>query len=107
MGKFTFLWVLLLLSFSVLAQERKITGRIIDRENREPIIGATISVKGTNVSTQSSRDGSFSITIPKSPTTLVISYVGMGTQDVPVTDQSNLSVVLESTSASMNEVVVT
>ena len=73
-------------------QASTVTGRVLD-ENGEPVIGATVSVKGTNVTTVTDFDGRFSIKAPREAT-LTVSFVGYGTREVRV-DGSSLTVNLQ------------
>ena len=59
-----------------------------------PLIGASIVVKGTSNGTITDVDGNFSISVPKSGTVLVISYVGMATQEITVNSSKPIKVVL-------------
>jgi TonB-linked SusC/RagA family outer membrane protein len=89
-----------------LAQSREITGKIFSQTN-EPLANATIIVKGTSVSTITQTDGSFRISVPSGSNTLVISYQGMLSQEVSVTDSKALSITLvQSASANLDEVIV-
>jgi TonB-dependent starch-binding outer membrane protein SusC len=90
-----------------LAQEKKVVGKIIDQQTNEPVPGATIAIKESKVITESGTDGSFSIAIPKEFATLIISHVGMVTQQIRVGNQSKLTVALQSSESNLNEVVVT
>ena len=98
---------LLLLAFVVQAQTRKVSGKVLGRNN-EPISGASISLKGTNVGTSAKEDGSFSIEV-KGAGTLVVTSIGYNTVEVPVrADQSSVDVSLSVVEGLMNpEVVVT
>lgn len=58
----------------------KVSGRIIDEENGQPVIGATIRIGNTGTTT--GVDGSFSISLPKGNYTATISYIGYGTKEV-------------------------
>lgn len=71
----------------------------------EPVIGATIVVKGTTTGTVTDIDGSFQISALSS-STLVISYVGFKTQEIPLTGKSSVNVTLEEDNALLDEVVV-
>ncbi|WP_431215641.1 carboxypeptidase-like regulatory domain-containing protein [Puia sp. P3] len=97
---------MLLLSASLLAQNRTITGKILDPEGK-PIPNATVLVKGSKTGTSSQTDGSFSITIPSATKTLVISAIGMTAQDVDVTGRAALTVSLATADKTLSEVVVT
>ena len=86
-------------------QASTVTGQVLD-ENGEPMIGATVSVKGTSVGTATDFDGRFSISAAQGAT-LAVSYVGYGTHDVRV-DGTNLTITMEPTAAcDLSEVVVT
>ncbi|HCM22587.1 MAG TPA: SusC/RagA family TonB-linked outer membrane protein, partial [Porphyromonadaceae bacterium] len=72
----------------------------------DPIIGASVQVKGsTGQGTITDVDGNFGFTAPAGATTLVVSYVGMITQEVPVS--ANVRVVLVADNRQLEEVVVT
>ena len=80
-----------------------VTGTVTDA-NDEPLIGATVLVKGTSVGTSTDIDGKFSIAAAQGKT-LVVSYVGYTTQEVPVKG-STVNVVLKEDTALLDEVVV-
>lgn len=83
----------------------EVNGTVRDQTG-QPLIGATIWLKGTTVGTMTNVDGSFSLKIPPAPATLVISYVGYHNQEVPV-NSSTMGFVLKENSAKLEEVVVT
>lgn len=89
-----------------MAQVRKVTGVVVSAEDNEPIIGASIVVKGTTMGTITDMNGEFSLDkVPSSSKTLVISYVGMKTKEVAVANRVN--VALESDAEQLDELVVT
>src|SRR5690606_14888111 len=81
-----------------------VTGKVVDPEGN-PVIGATVSIKGTTTGTKTDVDGVFRINLPQGDEILVISYVGYKTQEYPVNNQKNVTVVLEPVDA-LDEVVV-
>lgn len=88
------------------AQVTRVTGNVTSSEDGEPIVGASVLVKGTNVGTITDIDGNFAINnVPSSATTLVVSFVGMQTQEVPI--RENVRVMLRPDSELLDEVVVT
>jgi TonB-linked SusC/RagA family outer membrane protein len=89
----------------VTAQTRPITGTVISADDGEPIIGASIIVKGTTTGTVTNIDGVFELNVPSSATTLVISYVGMTPLEVAITDQPVMARM--TSSLELEEVVVT
>ena len=74
LGKLLALLVMLLSAPQLMAQV-KVTGQVID-QNREPLIGATVMVKGTSIGTSTNIDGRFTLSVPKSTSKLSFSYVG-------------------------------
>ncbi|RYZ52311.1 MAG: TonB-dependent receptor, partial [Sphingobacteriales bacterium] len=95
----------LLLSITLLAQT-KITGKVINQADNQPIARATVQQKGTpSNSTQTADDGSFSITVP-ADATLAISVVGYTSQDIAVDGRTTLTVGMQTVIGSLDEVVV-
>lgn len=95
--------MLMLASCGLYAQTDGIGGKVTDH-NGEPIIGATIKVKGSNVGAVTNIDGDFTINA-KPGETLVISYIGYENKEVAA--GSALNIVLDDSSETLNEVVVT
>lgn len=87
------------------AQTTQVTGRVISMEDNTPVIGATVVVKGTTTGTVTDFDGAFSLEVPEGAKTLVISYVGMQSQELAVKPQ--MTVKLATDSQNLDEVVVT
>jgi TonB-linked SusC/RagA family outer membrane protein len=109
MRKFTIALALLLFIGlqGVLAQTRVITGTVTSTEDNSPIPGVTVVVKGTTIGTSTNVDGKYVLTVPTKYNTVVISYVGMKTKEITLTDASNYDVALEPDILNMEEVVVT
>jgi len=107
MRKLTFLLACLLLVGVGLvnAQTKSISGRVFSADDGQPVIGATVVVKGTTLGTITDVDGKFKINAPVNAKTLVISYVGMKT--VGVDAKSNLEIKMETDSRQIDEVIVT
>lgn len=105
-----FLRLLFLLAFtsSQLFAQSQITGKLLDSQTKEPLIGATVTIKGTTTAASASLTGSFKITIPAPGTAvLVISYVGYVPKEISVTSSKNLGdILLVSNSSTLNEVVI-
>ena len=83
----------------------KVSGRVFDTNDRQPLVGVSIRVKGTTIGTSTDANGNYSLQLPNGAQTLVISYIGFVTQEKPVTG-SFMSVGLSPSSNSLNEVVV-
>ena len=83
----------------------KVSGLVRDA-NGEPIIGASVFVKGTKVGTVTNADGEFALDVPENGT-LTVSYIGFATRDVAVKNHTNLKITLDEDAAKdLNEVVV-
>lgn len=83
--KVVFLFYLgIIASVGALAQERKVTGKVIDAETKETVIGASVRVKGGTIGTLTDVNGSFSLNVPEGASTLSITYLGYTSVDVSV-----------------------
>ena len=84
--------MLVLCTITTFGQSRSIKGKVVSAEDNEPVIGASVIIKGTSRGTVTDLSGNF--TINANPTsTLVISYVGYKTQAIPLNGKSELNVV--------------
>ena len=81
------------------------TGVVIDTE-RSPVVGASILVKETKKGTVTDMDGKFTISVPADKATLVFSFIGMESETIIVTKQTDLKVVLKNNDHQIGEVVV-
>jgi len=101
--KFFFLMVGLLFSVGLNAQTITVSGVVSDPSG-EPLIGASILAQGTTVGTSTNIDGEYTINVAPDAT-LVVSYVGYDTQNVPVDGRTSINVTLQENSVMLNEVV--
>lgn len=88
----------------VVAQTRKVTGTVISAEDNEPIVGASVMVKGTTIGTITDLNGAFALDVPAEAKTVVFSYVGMVGKELPI--QNTMRVVLNTASTELDEVMV-
>lgn len=101
--KLTMFLALFFIGIGLALAQTQVRGTVVD-EAGEPVIGATIQIKGTSQGTVSDIDGNFNLSAAAGGT-LVISYVGYQTQEVPVS--ANVRVVLRVDTEMLDEVVVT
>lgn len=101
--KFFFLMVGQLFSVGLNAQTITVSGVVSDPSG-EPLIGASILAQGTTVGTSTNIDGEYTINVAPEAT-LVVSYVGYDTQNVPVDGRTSINVTMQENSVMLNEVV--
>ena len=89
---------------SLFLANKEIKGKVVD-VNGSPLPGANIAVKGTNLSTQTDIDGRFVLSIPEDATRIVVSYIGMESQEV-VVGKAPITIVLKESGQNLEEVVV-
>lgn len=95
---------MLVLSFTALMAQITVSGVVISAEDNEPVIGAAVVVKGTQNGISTDIDGNFTLNnVPKNAV-LVVSFVGMQTQEVPVSKAKRI--ILSSDDQLLDEVMV-
>jgi len=85
--------------------QRTVTGTVVDKDQL-PVIGANVVVKGTTIGAITDGLGKYSIVVPSTGNTLVISFIGFKLQEVPIGTGSVINVTLEMESTTLDEVVV-
>jgi len=98
----------LLLTFAVLshAQAQTLSGKVIAAEDKTPLAGVTVMIKGTSNGAKTASNGSYQLQAP-SGSTLVFSFLGYETQEITITNQKDLIVELHEVANLMSEVVIT
>ncbi len=80
-----------ILWFTTWCLAQSITGTIQDKQNNEPLIGATVAIKGTSIGTVTDIDGKFNLVVNQQPPfTLAISYIGYTTQEFEIKSSADL-----------------
>jgi len=95
------------LSLTVVAQQRTISGTVTGAEDKQPVVGCTVQIKGTTYGTTTDVNGKYTLNLPQSAVTLVFSYIGMKKQEVEIANRSVIDVSLGSDIKGLDEVVVT
>lgn len=95
-----------LVSSMVVTAQTKYKGKVIGSDDKLPVIGASVRVKGASTGAVTDVNGEFTISLSPG-NTLVVSYIGYQTQEVAVGTDANLRITLIAGTNSLNEVVVT
>jgi TonB-dependent starch-binding outer membrane protein SusC len=100
-----FLLAMMLGISSYAMAQRTVTGTVTDN-SKDPVISATVQVKGTTVGTTTDLDGKYSIKVPEGSNTLLFSYIGYATQEVELGASNTVDVTLSEDVAVLEQVVV-
>jgi len=100
---FVFTAFITIISF---AQSKTVTGKVVQQQTNEPLQGVTVNVKGTDRSTTTGTDGSFSITVPNDQAVLIFTYVGFVSQEISVAGSGPYNVTMNPGTNKLDEVVV-
>ncbi|MBX2967635.1 MAG: TonB-dependent receptor [Cyclobacteriaceae bacterium] len=91
---------------SVLAQDRTVSGRVTSTEDGSALPGVNVVLKGTTIGTATDSDGRYSLSIPSSGGSLVFSFIGLQTQEIPIGDRNTVDISLALDATQLSEVVV-
>ena len=105
MKKLLLVWSIILVSIGSIQAQKTITGTV-NSDKGEPLVGASVIVKGTTTGGLTDLDGKYSVSVPNDATTLVVSFTGFTPKEVAIGAMSVVDVILEE-GAALQEVVVT
>ncbi|WP_421827210.1 SusC/RagA family TonB-linked outer membrane protein [Larkinella sp.] len=100
------LWLGVLLVAGAQAQDQRVTGTVLSGKDQQPVAGVSVLIKNSTLGTTTDATGKFALNVPANAV-LVFSSIGFQGREVPVGNQTVLTVTLEEGSQSLNEVVVT
>ena len=86
------------------AQRKELKGKVTD-EKGSPLPGVSVVVKGTTVGVTTDIDGNFKLSVPNDSKTVVFSFVGMTTQEHPITSKTTFTIILSEQTTGLQEVV--
>jgi TonB-linked SusC/RagA family outer membrane protein len=89
----------------LMAQNRTITGKVTDASGN-PVVDVSVQVKNSTIGTSTRADGTYSLSVPSSATTLVFSHVDLGTQEIAIRNQSSINVTMQTSEKALQEVVI-
>lgn len=90
----------------IFAQTRDVSGVVTSADDGATVPGASVVVKGTTIGTITDMDGHFNLKVPQGDHTLLVSFVGLASQEVKLSDAKNYKIVLKSEHVAVDEVVV-
>ncbi len=102
----TLILLLVMASSLAFSQTRNISGKVTDANNNEPLPGVSVVVKGTTIGTVTDIDGIFHLQVNDDAGILMFSFIGMNTEERPITSDI-INVSLKSDTKEVDEVVVT
>jgi len=105
-GLFLLLSVLFLVG-QAFAQSRTIKGKVTSADDGQPVIGATVLIKGTSTGVVTNPDGEYTLQVPEGSNTLVFRSIGMQDQEVTLKGSNTVNVVLHPDVTNLTETVVT
>ncbi|HXB45206.1 MAG TPA: SusC/RagA family TonB-linked outer membrane protein [Puia sp.] len=103
--QFTLLLLCVILTQIAFSQTKTISGKIFD-EKGVPIQGATVTVRGSKAGTSTNVSGAFTLNVPATAKTLVISSVGFTQQEIAIGDKESFEISLAASTQSLTDVVV-
>lgn len=107
MKKIKYLLILLLfVSGAAIAQKKTITGKVINTSGNDPLLGVNVLADKQKGGTTTKADGTYTITVDKSSTVLIFSYVGFTSQTIEIGDKTTIDVALVPAATTGEEVVV-
>src|SRR5690606_29459021 len=86
---------------------REVTGKVTASEDDTPLPGVNIIIKGTSVGTTTKPDGTYSINVQNNDATLIFSFIGYESQEIPVGNRTVIDVSLRESIEMLDEAVVT
>jgi TonB-linked SusC/RagA family outer membrane protein len=105
-GRVLCLLLCCMVSSLVVTAQTKHTGKVIGNDDKLPVVGASVRVKGTNTGAVTDVNGDFTLALSPG-NVIVVSYIGYQSQEVTVTGTAFITISLQPASSSLNEVVVT
>lgn len=96
----------LFLSFCIYAQDTTITGKVISTDDSNGLPGVNVLVKGTTTGAVTDFDGNYSIIAPDPNATLVFSYIGFTTQEIPLNGGTTINATMEEDATKLDEVIL-
>ncbi len=85
--------------------DKKIAGTVLD-EQGQPLAGANVQLKGSSIGVSADANGKYSLSVPNTASSLIFSFIGYASQEVPIANKSTIDVKLVLENMALGEVVV-
>ncbi|MFC4212629.1 SusC/RagA family TonB-linked outer membrane protein [Pedobacter lithocola] len=105
--KLLVLFLLIVLSISVQAQQKKITGKVTSTKDGLPLPGVSVIVPGARIAAQTGADGIYNIAVPNNTNSLTFRFLGYVSKTVSVSSSGTVNAAMDEDSNTLNDVVVT
>src|SRR5688572_11597938 len=92
--------------YYVVAQNRSVSGTVTDQATSTGIAGVNVSVKDSALGTLTDASGNFTLSVPNAVSSLIFSFVGYTTQQVPIPPSGTLNVSLVEETSELEEIVI-
>ncbi|MEZ4772403.1 MAG: SusC/RagA family TonB-linked outer membrane protein [Bacteroidia bacterium] len=99
-------WVTAKVPETVSIADFTVSGRVMDAQSKEPLVGCTITLKGATTGTLSGDDGRFSISVPDEKAVLVFTYLGYEKQEVTVGNRTSIDVMMAASGLELDQVLL-
>ena len=107
MKKFLLVCFSFVFALSAIAQDRVVSGKVTAAEDGSALPGVNVVLKGTTNGTVTDTNGSYKLTVPATGGSLLFSFIGLQTQEIPIGDRTVVDISLGLDVTQLNEVVVT
>lgn len=102
-------WVLVLMLITctaVFAQQKQITGKVVDKKDGQPLPGVTVGIRGKTNNVSTNDKGEFALIADPSTDVLVFSFIGYIRQTIPLAGKTNITVNFAEDNTALDDVVV-
>lgn len=99
--------LLLSINMYAITQDKRIISGVVTTERGEPLIGATVRIKGSSIGTTTNRQGAYQLSIPGNQAVIIFSHLGYKSAEIQVDHQETINISLKEDAHALSELVVT
>jgi TonB-linked SusC/RagA family outer membrane protein len=105
--KISILLLFFSINYSANAQSIQVSGKVIDQQTQEPLVGISLGIRGTKIGTTSDGAGNYTLNAPSGSSILTASYVGYQSQGILINNRSIINISMVANNETLDQVVVT